>query len=350
MVRVLALIVLVTTQLSLYALEAFIEPVPEEAIFKYKNRITIDGYDANRHVVEALRSEAGQPPKAITLRWLENAFWDDQITHGTEYHYSLTVLSKTGIQLGRLSIEVTLPKDLEISESVSLNEDTRENLGRLVLHRQAKLITHGHSLLIRVTELISNHGSIVTSAEEPPLGLSQKLVQIFVKKAEGVLTLDLRGGEGLPGKAGQMGKQGSAGAAGANGSAARKINRDTFSACTHGTDGKRGGAGGSGTVGENGRQGGSVINPTLRVAEARHFFLLKSLAEGKGGAAGPGGPGGKGGPGGQGGISGCNGSRRNSGPVGATGPKGPDGKVGEPGAVVGPCIVLGDEVVEGQCE
>lgn len=194
--------------------------------------------------------------------------------------------------------------------------------------RDVTIITNGAPVEIETEALDVTNATIRAFATDSPDadGRDGGTVRILVHRAmRGLLTVDLSGQAGAPGKAGAPGQ---AGAPGAQGPAARSGPTECLAPAGRGGDGKAGGAGGAGDDGKAGGKGGTLDvagrNP-LGIASQVQF----AASGGKGGAGGPGGSGGRGGPGGRGGLPAgvCFGD----GPPGGDGPDGPRGAAGAAG-------------------
>jgi len=244
---------------------------------------------------------------------------DDQVLMGRRYSFEYTELHESGPRLIG-SIEVRVPMNLKIDSLVSVLDYKDffviDNSGRsiftvdrLILEKEGLLITEGTHLILYVTELIGNGGSIQSfqkgsvAADFTP-GRSGGLLELQVEKGLGELSVIMRGehgGLGDPGPKVNPKIKGPAGKDGHHKGEYRQFLGGVFS-CVHPPgNGHQGGTGPKGNTGLVGNRGGDSGIFMLTAPIMAEFSVKVLGVTGVGGQGGHGSQGGPPGPPGKGG-------------------------------------------------
>lgn len=249
--------------------------------------------------------------------------------------------------------EYTLPVPLIMSEQVVLRYD------RLILGKNAKLITQGLNVRFEVKELIAEDAEILTfkSDQYAPLGSNGRRggnVEIVAENAIGNLRIVMQGEHGGMGFNGREPDESLRGPKGATGRSAlwilNSIGSPLYILARRAENGAPGGQALPGYPGGNGFRGGDCGTALVKITNEQDFHLVFQRQPGSGGDGGPGGAGGPGGFGGDPGVETMphyNGPPVHNytvpGPMGAQGPQGPKGARGPSGNIEKVCMQIGSE-------
>lgn len=254
---------------------------------------------------------------------------------------------------GTHTFEVKEYKDLKIDSRLDLskylNSTNALRFRNIKMGRNAILSTEGRSVVITAEHLEAEEGSVLENLSEKSAAIPARELQegkyggnitLSVRKIEGFLKVNLRGGKGGPGVKGYDVPETDRGSAGTNGVNAR-VNPGTRGnprldipgieayCASEASDGSKGGKGKSGGPGARGEKGGGTGILLMQIDEANGFLYEVTSVPGE---PGEGGAGGKGGPGGVGGAPGVRGDVCTRVPsAGAEGDRGDNGAMGARG-------------------
>lgn len=211
----------------------------------------------------------------------------------------------------------------------------------LTLGPNGVLYTMGNKVSIRVQDLISRGGMIVSFPEGHRSshgdGLSGGSLKVWAHSAEGNLKITMRGENGRQGLPGDPPLESMKGPVGREG--APTAGGGSMLGIVVGQPGFPGGKGQKGFPGKAGFAGGNSGTFELTVLEDHPIYLSVEIFAGKGGPGGFGGTGGAGGDGGLGGKIGGN-KRLATGPQGLIGDQGDNGSSGTSGLIETACVSM----------
>lgn len=231
------------------------------------------------------------------------------------------------------------PKDLVINDLILLKKNTELQAERIFFQKKGKVLTQGHSLIIKTKALYSDDGIIETFSENSTAfaeqaGRSGGAIHIEAEVGQGDLTILLRGENGGTGKAGTPWPHPQVNARAATPSIINLMGGGIPQCLVPPEDGVDGPKGNKGFAGLKGAPGGD--SGSLEIKIALPTESLKYNVErlpGKGGAGGPGGPGQVGGQPSSPGVkifpckAGKPGKRLGDGDPGEQGPSGLNGSI-----------------------
>lgn len=277
---------------------------------------------------------------------------------------------KYSVKAGRAThtFEVKEYKDLKIDSrlnlSLYLNSTNSLRFRNIKLGRNAILSTEGRNVVVTAEYLEAEVGSVIENLSEKSAALPARELQegkyggnitLSVRKIEGYLKINMRGGKGGPGVRGYDVADSDRGSAGAEGGGARanpgtrgnvRLDIPGIEAycISEAADGTKGGKGKSGGPGARGEKGGGTGNLMLQIDETNRFYYEVTSTPGEPGEGGPGGKGGLGG------VGGAPGKRADvcarvpsAGAEGDRGDNGAQGARGELGDLNQSCIHKGDQ-------
>ena len=269
------------------------------------------------------------------------------ILGGDTKTFFITVYNSLGGNVFNKEVPVTAPKDLEITDSLSLTRNENWNFNRVYFGVNSRLNLHGFDLNLRAdrinfavgTIIETGGGSVATSDQQ----IKNSQIRIDTRTAIGRLEVRLDGYHGRDGKSGddidkangfvdsyRPELQGTSATEGKI--AGRKSDVDCRE---NGADGGRGKTGAKGQNGESGESGGSTGSFILKVASLKESSVAIEVLPrpGQPGKGGAGGTGRRGGQGGKASTSACGGAKGPDGPRGQTGDRGADGAPGNVGDI-----------------
>lgn len=330
-------------------LEYTVEALPDPDQYQVKLFWKADAFASGWVVKRSEKAEV--PPSDIaTLSASQLAFSDPKVEAGKNYLYTLVMLSEDEPS-GPYKVEVSIPKDLEVRNSVFLHGELI--FQRLFLRPQGRIETRGEPILLRLTELVSDNGMIDSSPAAHSIqpgsnGLSAGQITVLARTARGAMRI---AGNGDAGLAGLDGRDGQPGAIGPRGTPGQSFGFPFIKACMrHPGNGGRGYTGHDGADGMNGGSGGNSAKVYVEIATPSDFTSAIEANVGKGGLGGHGGKGGRGGLGGPPGFMDPHGacSPARVGPEGVGGMSGKSGLNGSNGTKLPVCVKNGNETT-GAC-
>jgi|GEM_PF-2931565 len=252
-------------------------------------------------------------------------FSDTNVEVGYIYEYEIGTFDSEKtfqpLQLEKVAIpyDIVLEKNSEISLEpergiIDKSGLTHYNINRLDLAEGSRLVTHGGNVVLNVTRLYSQNGTVKTFAVDETLsksfhGMSGGDLRIKAINAVGHLNVKLIGesaqGGLMPSPQGESGR-GAKGPKGKPGKAVEHFECPYLTECEFESDscitepgaGGRGGQGKKGSRGNPGGNGGDTGLALLLIERSKDFsvsFIFSPGAKGLGSVGGAGGPGGYGG-------------------------------------------------------
>lgn len=278
---------------------------------------------------------------------------------GTLAQFKIIAYNSNGVIILSTIKKILVPKDLGITGTVSLEEDTTWKLGRLYLHDNSTLKTNGFLLSIEANRIIAKPDSRIINFEPKNVWVTAAQqrggsISIRSKYASGLLIVNLNGANGQHGRSGaeleslNMAQNAHDGYPGEDGDwgGDEDCTEDRYSGQTRcgiinlrcisqPTNGEDGEDGPDGANGENGSDGGDTGNLFVQIEDHTNFALKLSIRPGQGGLGGQGTPGKMGGKGGKAGALDqqkvC--KPASKGKDGSPGKPGRNGENGQPGKV-----------------